>query len=216
LAKEQIVICLGVIIREDELLLGFTQTASENTKAVKELLTNLLERNFRFEEGLLCVIDGSKGLVKAVEEIFGKYAFIQRCQWHNRENVVSYLSDKDASLFRTRLQSAYSEPTYEMAKASLTEIRNDLMKINRSTVKLLDEVFEETLTLHRLRLSVELGRSLSTTNCFGNVYSRLGGYLAKINYWETLVMLARWVAMVMIEIESRMRKINNYQYFICS
>jgi len=211
LAKEQIVICLGVTIGGDKLLLGFIQTTSENTKAVKGLLKDLLERNLKFTEGLLCVIDGSKGLGKAVEETFGNYALIQRCQWHKRENVVSYLSEKDAPVFRARLQSAYSEPTYEMARASLMEIRNDLMKINRSAVNSLDEGLEETLTLHRLGLSVELGRSLSTTNCIENVNSKLGGYLRKIKYWKTPDMLARWVAMGMIEIESRMRKINNYE-----
>ena len=211
LAKEQIVICLGVTIGGDKLLLGFIQTTSENTKAVKGLLKNLLDRNLRFDEGLLCVIDGSKGLAKAVEETFGNHALIQRCQWHKRENVVSYLSDKDAPVFRARLQSAYSEPTYEMAKASLMDIRNDLIKINRSAVSSLDEGLEETLTLHRLGLSVEIGRSLSTTNCLENVNSKLGGYLRKIKYWKSPDMLARWVAMGMIEIESRMRKISNYQ-----
>ena len=34
--------------------------------------------------------DGSKGLRKAVNEVFGRGALIQRCQWHKRENVVSY------------------------------------------------------------------------------------------------------------------------------
>ena len=91
------------------------------------------------------------------------------------------------------------------------DIRNDLIKINRSAVSSLDEGLEETLTLHRLGLSVEIGRSLSTTNCLENVNSKLGGYLRKIKYWKSPDMLARWVAMGMIEIESRMRKISNYQ-----
>lgn len=80
LAKEQIVICMGITMQGDKLLLGFIQTASENTKAVKGLLKNLLDRNFKYDEGLLCVVDGSKGLSKAVRETFGKHSVIQRCQ----------------------------------------------------------------------------------------------------------------------------------------
>ena len=62
------------------ILLGFIQTNSENSTAVKGLLKNLLERNFRYEEGLLCILDGSKGLTKAVKDTFGNYCIIQRCQ----------------------------------------------------------------------------------------------------------------------------------------
>lgn len=211
LAREQIVIAMGITTGGDKLLLGFIQTTSENTKAVKGLLKNLLERNFRFEEGILSIIDGSKGLRKAVKETFGNYSLIQRCQWHKRENVVSYLSEKEVPVFRSRMQSAYREPSYEMAKTRLMEIKNDLQRINRSAANSLAEGLEETLTLHRLGLSVELGISLSTTNSIENLNSRLGTYLRKIKYWKTPDMLARWVAMAMIEIEPRMRKINNYK-----
>jgi len=43
----------------------------------------VLERGLKIEPGLLCVIDGSKGLRKAVYEVFGMKALIQRCQWHD-------------------------------------------------------------------------------------------------------------------------------------
>jgi transposase-like protein len=211
LVKEQIVICMGITINGDKLLLGFIQTTTENSKSVKELLKNLLERNFRFEEGLLCLLDGSKGLNMAVKETFGKYCLIQRCQWHKRENVVSYLSGKDALIFRAKLQSAYSEPEYEKAKTKLIEIGNELSKINRSAANSLKEGLEETLTLHRLGLAAELGRSLTTTNSIENVNSKLGSYLRKIKHWKTPDMLARWIAMGLIETESRMRKINNHK-----
>jgi len=57
--------------------LGFIQTTTENSEAVKGLLKNLIERNFRFEVGLLTRLDGSKGLRKAIEETYGKLAIIQ-------------------------------------------------------------------------------------------------------------------------------------------
>jgi transposase len=60
--------------------LGFIQTTTENSEAVKGLLKNLIERNFRFKEGLLTITDGSKGLKKALEETFGEFTLHQRCQ----------------------------------------------------------------------------------------------------------------------------------------
>jgi hypothetical protein len=37
-------------------------------------------------------IDAAKGLRSAVTKAFGEGAAAPRCQWHKRENVVSYLS----------------------------------------------------------------------------------------------------------------------------
>ncbi|HIC92101.1 MAG TPA: hypothetical protein EYP21_08620 [Syntrophaceae bacterium] len=44
-----------------------------------------------FKEGVLCVMEGSKGIRKAAEQVFGRCTLIQRCQLHKRENVISYL-----------------------------------------------------------------------------------------------------------------------------
>jgi transposase-like protein len=211
LSREQIVIAMGITITGDKLLLGFIQTTTENSRAVKGLLKNLLDRNFKFEEGLLCILDGSKGLSKAVKETFGKYCLIQRCTWHKRENVVSYLNEKDGEYYRFRLQSAYREPTYQEAKSKLMAILNELEKKNRSAANSLREGMEETLTIHRLGLAVELGKSLTTTNSIENVNSKLARYLRKIKHWKSPDMMARWIAMGLIEVESRLRRIDNYK-----
>ena len=107
-------------------VLGFTQATTERAEPVKELLRDLIGRGLTFEEGILCVIDGSKGLRKAIEEVFGKRAEIQRCQWHKRENVVSYLPKDDQKTWRSRLQRAYQESTYEAAKERLTGLHAEL------------------------------------------------------------------------------------------
>jgi transposase-like protein len=54
-------------------------------------LRTLVKRGLRLEPGLLCVIDGAKGLRTAIRTVFGVQALIQRCQRHKRENVVRYL-----------------------------------------------------------------------------------------------------------------------------
>lgn len=50
-----------------------------------------VDRGLKIDTGLLCVIDGARGLRKAVDKVLGDKAAVQRCQWHKRENVVSYL-----------------------------------------------------------------------------------------------------------------------------
>jgi len=211
LAKEQVVIALGVTISGDKIPIGFIHTITENSRAIKGLLKNLIERGFKFTEGILTITDGSKGLIKAVKETFSGFAIEQRCTWHKRENVVSYLKDEEKDIYRGKLQRSYSEPDYETAKMKLLQIRDELKKINYSAANSLEEGLEETLTLHRLGLVEEFGKSLSTTNIIENLNSQLGGYLRRIKYWVTPEMRARWVATALFQIEKRMRKINSYK-----
>ncbi|MBL0137300.1 MAG: transposase [Bacteroidetes bacterium] len=74
------------------------------------------------------MIDGSKGASQGGGRCVWKKAIIQRCQWHKRENVLSYLSDRDKSNFKTKIQNAYREPDYNKAKLVLLNIHKELLK----------------------------------------------------------------------------------------
>ena len=211
LSRDNIVIALGITITGIKVPLGFIQTTTENGEAVKGLLKNLIARNFHFEEGLLTIIDGSKGLKKAIEETFGEFTITQRCQWHKRENVVSYLREEEKDIYRGKLQRAYDEPDYETSKRRLFEVRDELKKINRTAANSLDEGLEETLTIHRLGLVEILGRGFTTTNLIENLNSQLAKYIRKVKRWINSDMRARWVAVALIEIEKKMRRINRYE-----
>ncbi|MCZ2269384.1 MAG: hypothetical protein HND40_15050 [Ignavibacteriota bacterium] len=211
LSKENTVIALGITMSGEKIPLGFIQTTTENSKAVKGLLKDLLKRNFKYTEGILTLLDGSKGLRKAVDETFGNYALVQRCQWHKRENVLSYLSQEQQNNYRGKLQRAYSEPDYQTASRKLKEIITELMKINRSAARSLEEGLEETLTIHRLGLVEQLGRSFTTTNLIENLNSQLKKYLGRVKRWMNSEMRSRWMAAALLQIEKRMRKVNNYE-----
>jgi putative transposase len=210
LSRDNIVIALGVTITGIKVPIGFIQTTTENSEAVKGLLKNLIERNFHFEEGLLTIVDGSKGLRKAVGETFGNLSLIQRCQWHKRENVVSYLREEEKDIYRGKLQRAYDEPDYETSKRRLIEVRDELKRINRTAANSLEEGLEETLTIHRLGLVEILGRGFTTTNLIENLNSQLAKYIRKVKRWINSDMRARWVAVALIEIEKKMRRVNRY------
>ncbi len=211
LAKQQIIIGLGITMTGEKVVLGFIQSSSENSRSIKQFLKGLLSRGLDCKKGILCITDGSKGIKKALDEVFPKKYIHQRCQWHKRENVVSYLKDEDQREYRKRLQRAYSEPTYTQAKQSLQQIREELKQINMTAVNSLDEGMEETLTLHKLGLSEIFGFSLGTTNCIESLNSQLGRYLNKIKYWKNSQQIFRWVACGLIESEYRMKKIRNYK-----
>jgi putative transposase len=209
---DEMVIGLGVTMEGHKVPLGFVQTGTENERVGREMLEGLLERGLKIADGLLCVIDGSKGLRKALYEVLGSKVLVQRCQWHKRENVIGYLPKGMQGSMRRKLQEAYGEPTYEKAKEKLLKIRRELQQINRSAVSSLDEGFEETLTLHRLGLFGELGISFKTTNCIESLMALIGQKTDKVDYWRSSDQKHRWLAAALLDLEPRLRKVKGYKY----
>lgn len=209
-----IIMAVGITIEGKKVLLGLIQAGTENHRVCRNFLLELIERGLRYRSGLLCVIDGAKGIRKAINEVLGAHGIVQRCQWHKRENVVSYLPKGLQSKFRQKLQTAYSKGNYEEAKRALNAIRVELKLINESAVKSLDEGFEETLTIHRLGLYKYLGRSFTTTNMIESIMSMIGRKTGRINYWRNSSQKQRWVATALLWAEQRLNKVNGYRHLL--
>lgn len=214
LSSQQMVVALGITDKGIKIPLDFIQTSSENSRAIGQLLKRLKEKKFFFDEGLLVVIDGSKGIHKAVTDVFGKKAVIQRCQWHKRENVLSYLGEKDKVNYKIKMQNAYREPNYNKAKAILMGVHQELLKINQNAANSLLEGLEETLTLHKLGVSSVFNRSLGTTNCIENLNSQMAKYIRNVKQWSNSNQRQRWVAAALLELEQNLNKIHNFKNLI--
>ncbi len=211
-AKDGLLVVLGITSSGNKVILDIDHTHSENRYVIEQLFDRLFRRGLKYEDGILFIVDGSKGLITGIKDKFQEYAFIQRCQWHKRENVVSYLNNTEKEIYRRRLQSAYKETTYKEAKELLDKIYFELSRKNISAASSLREGLEETLTLHRLGLSTELRKSLSTTNCVESVMSQLGQYTDKVDRWRDSYQLLRWTAASLLEIEPMLKKIGGVRY----
>lgn len=211
-ARHQMVIALGVTMEGEKILLGFVEAGTENYKICRDFLQSLQGRGLRTDQDILFVVDGAKGLKKGIKTVFGPKAWVQRCQWHKRENVVSYLNKGEQEVYRHKLQAAYEEPAYEKAKGRLLAIHRELGFINLSAAASLEEGLEETLTLHKLGLFRELGISLKTTNMLENVNRLLEMTTGRVNYWSSSGHRQRWIATALLEIEPRLRPIKGCRF----
>ena len=211
-AEDTMVMALGVTVTGGKVILGFVQTGTENAKVIGVFLEELLERGLRIDEGLLVVIDGSKGLRAAVKKTFKGKALIQRCQWHKRENVISYLPKYEQEPMRRKLQKAYEKPTYKEAKTALKRIHNELENHNLSASNSLAEGLEETLTLHRLGVFALLGRSFKTTNCLESINHLVEDRCGKVDCWKNSSQKQRWLASALLDIEPRLNRVKGYKH----
>lgn len=211
-ADTGIIVVVGVTMAGEKKILGLLEAATENTKVVKEYFERLVERGLKTEHEMLVVVDGSKGLRKGVEAVLGKKAIIQRCQFHKAENVVSYLPKLHQEEMRLKLKRAYSADTYDEAVIRLGKIRKELKLMNQSALASLEEGFEETLTLHRLGVFRELGRSLKTTNCIESILSQVAQFTDRVDYWKNSNQRQRWLASALFEVEKNIHRIKGHQH----
>ena len=208
-ASDQLVIALGVTTTGEKRILDVVQTATENRRVCATFLRELEERGFRAAKNsrLLIVLDGAKGLRAAVRDVFGEETPVQRCQWHKRENVVSYLAKEEQPKWRRKLQAAYAHPGYADAKRALERLVRELSLVNESAARSLEEGLEETLTLHRLGVFPEMGTSFKTTNLIESVMARVEAKTQRVDRWKTSDQKLRWCAATLLVVEKQFRRV---------
>ena len=209
-AGDQLVVALGVTATGEKRILGLVQTASENKRVIAVFLRELGARGFPLDEQILVVLDGAKGLRSAVRDVFGDVP-VQRCQWHKRENVVSYLAKQDQPKWRRKLEAAYAHPLYADAKRALDRLHAELRIVNESAAASLAEGLEETLTLHRLNVFVALGVSFRSTNLIESVMARLEAKTHRVTRWRTSDQKLRWCASALWATERQFRRVKQYR-----
>ena len=110
-AESTMVVALGITLTGEKRFLGFVETDTENAQVLTPFLRSLVERGLDISQGVLVILDGGKGLRAAVRKAFRHRALVHRCQWHKRENVVSYLAKSEQASWRQRLQRASTVPS---------------------------------------------------------------------------------------------------------
>jgi hypothetical protein len=68
---------------------------------------DLASRGLRTDQTMLVVLDGAKALRKAVKDVFGERALIQRCQERKRRNVADQLPETMRKPVRRAMKEAY-------------------------------------------------------------------------------------------------------------
>jgi putative transposase len=208
----QMIAALGIGSDGTKTVLGIREGATENTAVVSSLLSELVERGLDFSTPRLYVLDGGKALAAAVRKQAGEAAFIQRCQVHKKRNVVDHLPDERKADVRRKMQNAYAMADYTDAKRALDRLHRELMDLNPSAARSLEEGMEETLTVHQLRVPDQLRRTLCCTNVIESAFSIVETVCRNVKRWRDGDHIERWVGSGLLVAERQFRKVIGHRH----
>lgn len=205
-----IIAALGVDSMGYKHVLGLREGSSENVVVAKDLLTDIVGRGLSAQRRRLFVIDGSKALRGAIDEVFGWDNPVQRCRNHKVRNVLSYLPDERKADVQTAMKAAFALEA-DKGIGKLKKLAEWLGREYPSAASSLLEGLEEMFTINRLGLPKQLCRCLCSTNVIESPYCGVRQKTYHVTRWRDGQMVLRWTASSLLSIEKRMRRIMGYE-----
>jgi len=205
-----VLVVLGVDDTGGKHVLAFREGSTENATLCREMLVDVVARGVAANRSLLVVIDGGKGLRKAVNDVFGQYALVQRCQVHKKRNVLDHLSEGTRAQTSAALSEAYAAVSYELALAQLQNLARSLGRKQPSAGTSLREGLEETLTVKKLGVTGWLAKTLETTNPIENLNKGIRRVSGRVDRCRSGAMALRWVATGALESARGFRRLKGH------
>jgi putative transposase len=209
-AGHHVVAAVGLDDTGEKHLLGLVRGSSENAGVVKDLLQSLVKRGIDASVQRLFVIDGSKAIRSAIEQVYGEQGLVQRCRAHKVRNVTERLPEPTRAQTKSVMHAAYKLPEKE-GMAKLKQQAKWLQEQYPDAAASLLEGLEETFTVNRLKLTPALMRYLCTTNIIENPNGAVRRVTGRICRWRDPQMVLRWMASAYLEAEKCFRRIQGYR-----
>ena len=210
--KQCIIVALGIDKEGRKHVLGLWEGATENAVVVKGLLEDLVARGLETQRKLLVVMDGGKALRKAVQQVLGDNAVVQRCRVHKQRNVVEHLPKEKQGQAIWRLRAAWDKADPKVAEKELRKVVSWLEDISPMAARSLQEGLEETLTLQKLGVNRRLAHCLSSTNMIESCFARASSLLHRVKRWHDGKMVLRWAAATLKVAEKGFRRIRAFEH----
>jgi transposase-like protein len=205
------VVGLGLDVQGQKKLLGFWEGATENSETAQMLLGDLENRGLKLSAQVLFIIDGGKGIAKALKDRYGRKLVLQRCTIHKDRNLQAHLPKRFRAEAHRRFRVALEQNDYQEAEKMLRELEQWLREINESAADSLLEAFHELLTLHRLKAPALLRKTLHSTNPIESVFSRVRACEKNIKHYRSSKMAQRWLASSLLHGEKSFRTVKGHE-----
>ena len=210
--KDRVVlVALGFDTDARKHVLGLREGSSENTRVVRSLISDLIERGLDADTPRLWIIDGGKALRRAITQVFGAGALVHRCQEHKRRNVIDHLPEHLHASVGRAMKDAWHSKDAALAKRQLERLANSLAKAHPGAAASLREGLAETLTLTTLGIGGALYRTFRTTNPIENLNGLIAHYTRNVKRWRDGEMVLRWIGTALHEASGGFRAVRGFR-----
>jgi len=206
-----LLVALGIDREGYKHVLGLWEGTTESEEVCRSLLSELVGRGLPVEQARLFVIDGGKGLRKAIRTVFGAWALIARCRVHKIRNVVEHMPKGKQTWVRAQMRRAFKSSSAEDAKRRLLELAASLEDSHPGAASSVREGLDETLTILRLKVGPLLTATLSSTNPIENLNGSVRNVTRRVKRWRGGKMAMRWAAGALLEAEGKFRRVKGYR-----
>ena len=185
--------------------------ASESAAVCQALIDNLVGRGLDPAICRLFIVDGSRALLKSIRASFGRNTPIQRCQVHKARNIVERLPKSLHASVRRTLRQAWELDDADKAEKLIRNLARRLEREAPGVSASILEGLDEILTVTRLRLPIQLRRSLACTNIIENMNGSIRRICRNVKRWRDAAMALRWTGAAMIEAAKGFRRLKAHK-----
>lgn len=212
--EHHVITALGLDATGKKHVLAIKPAGSENSQAVKELLQSVADRGVKPGVNRLFVIDGSKAIRAAIDEVFGSENPVQRCAVHKLRNVQENLPKEKRPYAKMKIKAALLMAP-EKGEAMLKEYAKELDVNEPAAAASMREGLHDLFTVGRLGVTGSLARSLTNTNVIESTQSLVGHFKRRVKHWSSADMASRWHATACIDAQKRMRAVRGHKDMNC-
>jgi transposase-like protein len=204
-------IALGIDLQGKKRVLGFWEGATENHETARSLFSDMESRGLVLTETIVFITDGGKGIIRALKTRFGQDLIHQRCTIHKDRNLQHHLPKRYRREAHRRFSQALALKDYEEAKRALDDFERWLRQINESAADSLLEAREEILTLHRLKITALLRKTLHSTNPIESMFGTVRFSERNVKHHRNSKMSQRWLAAILLHAEEGFRTLKGFR-----
>lgn len=183
--KRCVLVAYGITFFGIREIISFRQASKENKTTWLAFLNDLYRRGLEGKNIRLITVDGQKGLLTAIEEVY-PYISIQRCWAHKLRNVIGYLPRKRQKGCSLEAAAIYNAITRQEAIKQFKLWKRKWISVSKEAVNCLEkdaeymfrffdfpkEHWKKIRTTNAIERSFrEVRRRVRTMSCFSNAAS---------------------------------------------
>jgi len=211
IGEHTIIVALGLDYEGKKHVLGLAEGSTENSAVAKALLNQIRDRGLDMSRPVLAVIDGGKGIRKALVDVMGESVAIQRCRIHKERNVMEHLPRELREWVQRKFRKAWEAKDAKTAKENLLALARSLEEKHPGAAGSIREGLDDLLTVIKLKLPASLRRFLSSTNVIECMFGRLRKVTGQVRHWRGGRMAMRWTATALLEAEQGFNRASGHQ-----